>query len=128
MKLSSPFIITSRLLPGVKLSNEDTISIGSSRQLCLNGRYRYRYFIDTQTFEHTDNVISSPRYNLQEALSTLLSFLSAASEAYQSTLTGRYSDNADLFPQNVMEWAYQNSDEISMLDLYLKANSHLITE
>ena len=50
-----------------------------------------------------------------EMLGTLLSFLEAAGESYGYTVrTGRVSDNSDLFPPSIMEWAYVNSDEISM--------------
>ncbi len=51
-----------------------------------------------------------------EAAGNLLAFLSACGEGYSCEMrTGRKSDNRDLFPENVAEWAYCNSDEIDML-------------
>ena len=52
----------------------------------------------------------------QDGMESLLSFLGAAAEAYYYTLlTGRKPDNGDLFPDFVVQWAYFNSDEISMV-------------
>lgn len=49
----------------------------------------------------------------REGLETLMGFLGAAAEAYSYTMrTGRESDNADLFPAFITEWAYQNDSEI----------------
>jgi hypothetical protein len=51
----------------------------------------------------------------REGMASLLSFLTAAAEAYGYTMrTGRESDNSDLFPAFITEWAYQNADEISI--------------
>jgi hypothetical protein len=54
---------------------------------------------------------------IQEALSSLLSFLVASAEAVRY---GSDSDNSDLFPKKVAEWAYMNSDELSMLSVELE--------
>jgi hypothetical protein len=46
-------------------------------------------------------------------MESLLSFLTAAAESYGYTMrTGRESDNSDLFPAFIVEWAYQNDSEI----------------
>ena len=58
----------------------------------------------------------SAEIDARAMLGTLCSFLLAAAEAYRSWLLGRSSDNSDLFALPVMEWAYQNEDEISMLE------------
>lgn len=109
-----PFIISSRLKPAIKVGDA-TISIETVR-LRRDGRYQYRYFIDTPEFEYVEADIQTHKHDLKEALSTLLSFLGAAAEAYNRP----NSDNKDLFPSNVMEWAHQNSDEISMAQLELE--------
>lgn len=52
-------------------------------------------------------------------MSDLLSFLGAAAESYRyrkcDWANVTEDDNATLFQREVVEWAYQNSDEISML-------------
>lgn len=59
----------------------------------------------------------SPR----EMLSTLCSFLGAAAEAYGYDMRNGpdSSENGDLFPPEVTEWAYQHEDDITMLALEL---------
>ena len=111
MKLHEPFIITARLLPGVKIG-DSFISIELAGETC-EGRTRYRYHIDTPDFEHTSSDLKSGcgGGDLVQGMSSLLSFLGAAAEAYNRP----DSDNADLFPPNVTEWAYQHSDETSRL-------------
>jgi len=67
--------------------------------------------------------------DIQDGMSNLVGFLSAAGEAYAYQLrTGRASENGDLFPAAVTEWAYQNSDELSMLGLELDEQPDLITD
>jgi hypothetical protein len=51
----------------------------------------------------------------REGMESLLSFLTAAAESYGYTMrTGRESDNSDLFPAFIVEWACENSDEIGI--------------
>jgi hypothetical protein len=51
----------------------------------------------------------------RDGMESLLSFLGAAAESYRYTMrTGRESENGDLFPKEIMEWAYQNDGEINM--------------
>jgi hypothetical protein len=55
--------------------------------------------------------------------------LDACGESYGYGLrTGQSGENADLFPEQVAEWAYQNSDELSMLACELEENKGLIEE
>jgi hypothetical protein len=54
--------------------------------------------------------------SLQEGFASLLAFLEAAAESYRYQFhTGRQGENVDLFPAEVIAWAYQHSDEIGML-------------
>ena len=53
--------------------------------------------------------------NVTDAAETLFSFLGAAAEAYRYGMAGGTSENDDLFPEHVMEWAYMNDDVISMV-------------
>jgi hypothetical protein len=125
-------MITSRLLPGIKVGDA-TISIEYDASIEYDGsgddgRVRYRYYIDLPKWEHNSNDLTG-RGGLQEGLSSLLSFLSAFAEAvrYRES-TGRYSENADLFPDRLEAWAVENSDELSMLSCELEETPHLIQE
>ena len=72
---------------------------------------------------HTDTVWVAPIQGdtdadlLAKGYSTFLSFLSAAAEAYYGDMHGVATENLDLFPTDVTEWAYQNSDAIEMAGL-----------
>lgn len=50
MKLNTPFLISARLLPALKVADA-FISIEYAGD--AGGRQRYRYHIDTPSFEHT---------------------------------------------------------------------------
>jgi hypothetical protein len=54
-------------------------------------------------------------------LGSLLTFLSAAAEAYSYTMrTGREAENSELFPAWVCEWAHGCADELSMAAMELE--------
>lgn len=131
MQLTSPIIITARLMPGVKVG-DSFISIGYSKRPTTEGRpYRFQCFIDTPEFEYDDHELQSGRFSsggLQDGLVSLLSFLGAAAESYRYEMSGRKSDNSDLFPPHVMEWAYQHSSEIDMLRCEIEETPGLIEE
>ena len=123
MILHEPFIITSRLLAGLKVG-DSTISIAYGATTS-EGRVVYHYYIDTPDWEYDASDIKSGCQggNLLEGMSSLLSFLSAASEAYQYG-----GDNDDLFPPHVMEWCYMHSDELSMLSLEIEETETILIE
>ena len=54
--------------------------------------------------------------------------MGACGEAYRYEMSGRKSENADLFPDWIAELCYQFSDEISMLGLELEENPNSIEE
>lgn len=131
MKLTDPIIITPRLLPGVRVGDA-WISVEHAGATDYAGRGRIRYYIDGPGFEYENEDLSLPirvaHTGLQEALENLLGFIGAAGEAYRYTQsTGRASENLDLFPSAVNEWAYQHSDEIDMLRLEIEETPNLIT-
>ena len=81
-------------------------------------RQRYAYSITDRTRGYEGNDIRSgvgAAPDIRDAMASLVSFLSAAAEAYNRP----ESDNADLFPAWLMEATYMNSDEIDMLSAEL---------
>ena len=126
MTLKTPFIITSRLLAGVKVGTA-TISI-EDRGYTSSGRTRWGYYIDLADREHEGNDMTSGvgGGTLQEGMGSLLSFLGAAAESYN--YNGMEGENSDLFPEWVTKWASENSDEISMLQCEIEETPELITD
>ena len=114
--IHSPCYITSRLMAGIDVGDA-TISIEYGRAQGRHGRHTYSYAIDIPAlpdgYESSD---LSGMGNLQDGLKSLLASLAAAAEAYRYTMRGGHSDNSDLFPPEIMEWAYQNADGISMAE------------
>lgn len=129
MTLNSPFCISPRLLPAVKIGNA-FVSIQFDGQTS-DGRARYRFFIDVDGQSYEDNELHSGvgGGSLQSGMENLLAFLGAAAESYRYSMTypGK-GENLDLFPSWVNEWAYMNSDEISMVQLELEETPELITD
>lgn len=81
-------------------------------------RQRYACSIVTADWRYDGNDIRSgcgADVDENDAAETLFAFLSAAAEAYRYEMNGGTSENIDLFPAHVTEWAYQNEDEISLL-------------
>lgn len=128
MQLKPPFEISARLLPSVRIENT-WISIcfdGKSE-----GRAVYRYFIDNPDFEYENNDLRSGvgGCSLQSGMESLLSFLGACAESRRYS-RGRdcAGENADLFPDNVGQWAESVSDEISLLQCEIEENKNLLTD
>jgi hypothetical protein len=125
MKLHAPFIITARLMAGLKIGG-GYISMGQG-QRNSEGRTQYGVFIDLpdgSEHEITDLRSGCQGGDLQEGFASLLSFLGAAGESYG--YKGMDGENSKLFPEPVTEWAYQNSDEISMLGIEIEETKNLI--
>jgi hypothetical protein len=130
MKLKAPFEITSRLMAGITVGGA-TISIGQ-RPRDAEGRTQYQVWIDLPGGHefHVDDLRSGCQGGgIQDCMASLLGFLSAAAESYRYRMsTGRTGENEDLFPPEVVEWAYQNSDEITMLALELEETPELVID
>ena len=120
MKLHSPIIITPRLLPGVKIGDVFISITYDSDE--ADGRTRYRYYIDPLGPEEGLNDLQSGCQggSLQEGLGSLLCFLSAAGDGADG--------DPDPFTPKIMEWCYENSDEISMLQCEIEETEELIKE
>lgn len=124
MILHSPFEISARLLPAVRVGKA-TISIeiaGTTGE----GRTCFRYFLDTPDFGYFNDDLKSGCHcggTIQEGMQSLLGFLVAAGEEWDCDSKG---DCESGFPDNVSQWAYQNSDELSMLECELQENKNLV--
>ena len=129
MILQTPFIISSRLAPAVNVGGA-TISYEDGR-----------FVIDLPDgSEHVVTDMHRPRGTVrgvndtecamvQSQFAALLGFLSACAKSRQyATRTGRVGENADLFPENVGDWAEQNSDEIAGLGIEIEETRGLISE
>ncbi len=129
MKLHPPFIIGPRLLPTLRIGNA-LISIERDGETNDN-RDRFRYYVDIDGTEHTDNDLHSGvgGCTLGEAFRSLLSFLMHAAESYQpDDRDPRNNRSSGLFAEPVEEWAAQNSDELSALACDMESADELISE
>lgn len=121
IKLTNPVIITSRLLPGLRIDGAElSIEFGGHTE---EGRVKYHYFIDIpgiKTYENDDIKSGRGGGTLQEGLASLVAFLSAAGESFR--YSGKDGENADLFPTKVVQWAAEHGDELSMLSSELDEN------
>lgn len=86
----------------------------------------YRYQVD-DTASPDGPVIGTDLYSgvrapvdAHAALATLVSFVSAAGEAYGHTMRGGQSENQHLFRRGVAEAAYMNSNELQVLAMDLE--------
>lgn len=130
IKLHPPFIISSRLMPGIRVGDA-VISVhkgGRNKE----GRTVYDAYIDLAGgYSHHVTDIRSGRQGgtLLEGFTSLLSFLGAAAESIHYAMrTGKRGENHDLFPVVIMDWAYQNSDEIAILQIEIGENPQWLTE
>jgi len=122
MEIREPFAISPRLLPGIKIADA-WVSLTYSKRAGEEHRTRFQWYIDLPSGEYSDDDLQSGNCasSLQKEFGTLLAFLDAAGEAYDYfTKHGRSTENIDLFPPQVCEWAAQNRDEIGMLRLEIE--------
>lgn len=122
MKIYNPAFISSRLCAAVKIGDV-TISIEYAKRPGNGGRTRYQYYLDCAENEYESDDLQSGCQggNLHGGLESLLSFLGAAGEAYGYQMrTGRKSENIDLFPDWVNEWAHRNDDELYSLRIAME--------
>lgn len=117
MKLSHPFSISSRLLPALVI-DDCTISLEHVGYSSWGNRPEYSVYFDFSNGESVElsDLSGAPGASTQSMFASLLSFLGACGEsrAYAAR-TGRPGEHADLFPQEIGEWAESHSDEISTL-------------
>jgi len=123
MKLSAPFLISSRLFPAVAIGqgNEQiTVSLSPSG-----------FIIDGPFGEHrvTDLTLRGEP-SIESAFETLLSFMTAAAESFR--YRGMDGENSDLFPAEVTEAIAQVSSELECvwfeLHSAIESEESLVTE
>ena len=123
MTLTSPFIISSRLLPAV--------SIGKGQEQVTVSLSPSGFILDGPFGEHkvTDLTLRG-NPSMESAFETLLSFMSAAAESFR--YKGMDGENADLFPAPVTEAIAQVSSELESvwfeLHSAVESGEELVTE
>lgn len=128
MELTAPFIITSRLLPGIRIGS--TILSFENWGNGSDGRIKWRVFFDPMREDRkllkktvivdgfaSHRWIGQDKLFLLEQAGSLCSFLGAFVEASRY---GPKSDNWDLFPDVLREWALNYSSEIEMVGFELE--------
>lgn len=124
MKLSPPFMISSRLLPAV--------SIGQGQEQVTVSLSPSGFILDGPFGEHkVTGLRLSPLCNsIESAFETLLSFMTAAAESFR--YLGMEGENADLFPAEVTESLFQVSTELECVwaDIWtaIESGEELVTE
>lgn len=124
MILEPPLVITSRLLPGLRIGTGDDlaeVSIEPSKRPSHDGKARWkvtfdlpgrkRGIVDDELRGHGDE---------REMLGALCSFLTACAEARRYSHGREPSENVDLFPEAVGAWAESVSDELAVLGMELE--------
>ena len=130
MIINPPCTITARLMAGLRIGENSFISI-YRHGVSDDGRTIYGYYIDRPEGEYQAADLKSGvgGGSLQGGLASLLCFLSASMEGYEyEQRTGRKSDNADLFPNDVLEWALQNRYELEAYQNDLEELEGVIVE
>ncbi len=119
MILHTPFLISSRLLPALKIADL-TIS--------YDGATVYFDFDDGREFE--ENTFRPGRsHNLQDCFASILSFMSACGEGRDfERRTGKKSENGDLFDPPIADFCEQHSDDLSCLSCDLEETPDLVQE
>ena len=95
---------------------------------CYEERRRYAYVITTPEWEYVGNdLYSGVGADVDEwkMLDAVLDYLQAAAEAYRYWMdTSQESENYDLFPPHVTEWAYMVDGELSSAQCDLHDAAH----
>ena len=112
MILNQPCKISARLGPALRIGDGwlTLLTVKPDN----DGRERATFALDTPEFEHIDSELRSGVggfRSLVEAFEVYLCFMEAAADAYRY---GPGSDNYDIFPEHVMQWAAERADELAM--------------
>ena len=119
MNVPQPMFITARLEAGVRLADGSVVSVYH----IAGNQYGYRIEnAEGVTLENQGGLRCPMAADYGAVMETLLSFLGAAAESY--AYRGE-SENSTLFSPAVMEWAYGNADELTMLGMDLLGEENL---
>lgn len=117
LSIPHPLHISSRLMAAYKVHGLGVFHI---EPVSHNGAWLYHVIIEDVDGKelYDDSELESGVGNdvmLIDTLDNLLGFLGAAGDAYEYDMSNGpgSSENGKLFPPAVMEWAYQNRDEIA---------------
>lgn len=129
MILHKPFMISARLLPALKIGDA-WLSLESIVARDERGRQRAIFILDLPdgASHRDDNLRSGCGGFLSpvEAFGAFLGYLDAFAEAVEfETRSPFKSENSDLFPSFMQEWAVDNHYEISFASLELIADPEL---
>ena len=120
LELTGPFKISARLMASVTIGNA-VLSLGYGK-VTADRRMEYEVYIDLpgnrKGYKTKDLQSGVGGGSIQAGFVSLLAFLAAAGESYGGRMRRHEKtpgENEGGFHKKVVEWAYQNSDEISML-------------
>lgn len=123
IEIVEPFIIGSRLMACYVAEGFAKFHV---EPIEYNGRWKYRIIVEEENGRviHVDEDLESGVGNdvmLLDTLDNFLGFMGAAADAYAFEMTNGEgsSENGRLFPPLVMEWCYQNSEDLSMAQFNL---------
>ena len=125
MIIKPPCMITSRLLPGIKVGDA-TLSIEYS-DCDKYGRKEFSWFVDVPGVGDFEGASLSGMGGLQSALGDLCYFLGHAGDWFNSMVKDP-EDEKPLFPPALCEWAGENVDALEMVRMDLEEGDKLIQE
>lgn len=118
-EVPSPMFISSRLMAAIKIGDHSVCHIEAAGPAGYEDRITYKWLIEHEgvVLGEAADITCVGDVDYRQAMSTLLTFLEAAAEA---VAYGPDSDNIDLFPETVMEWAAENDTDIQVAHLDLE--------
>jgi hypothetical protein len=108
-------IITPRLLPGLQIGSE-FVSVEPTDRTDSQGKPYWHWYVDLAGAEFQGPDLAGWG-DAEGMLNSLVSFLSAAGEAYSYHGGMEEDSSTSLFPEPVCEWAAQNEMELQMAEL-----------
>lgn len=118
MQLKKPFFISPRLMAAIKVGD---VTISAEQDTATS----VKFFFDGEGIKHEEHITCQAGIKpgrLQFMFEDMICFLYAWCESLKSDGD---SENKDLFPMSMSEWALQNEDELSMLAFDLSENDYI---